>query len=162
MAAWQFQFSLVPEAGIKRVHGELVSALPEYGARDPDGSIKEITDFENYWDGIEIPPFLLQAMEDLLPERASWDSDARMFGSEGNNSIEVWSDDINCCIDMKQFEPAILATIVEIAQQAKCKIVLKEGGRVIDPVLTALVAEANRSAAKRFVEDPITFITQRR
>ena len=97
-----------------------------------------------------------------MPERASWDNDARMFGSEGKNTVEVWNDDINCRIDMNQFDPAFLAAIAKIAQKAGCKIVLKEGGRVIDPIFTNLVAEANRSAAKRFIEDPIAYITQRR
>ena len=162
MAAWQFQFSLVPEAGIRRVHGQIVGVLPEYMAHISNGPVREISEFENYWESIEIPPFALEILEELLPERVSWSGDARMFGSEDGNSIEVWGDDINCYIDVRNFDLSFLESLIDIARKASCMIVLKDDGRVIDPVLVSLVNEVGRSSAAKFVENPSAFISQRR
>jgi hypothetical protein len=161
MAAWQFQFSLVPVAGIRRVHGEVVRILPEYRTHIFSAPVKEASDFENYWDGIEMLPAAVEVLKGLLPERVSWSGDAKMFGSEDGNSIEIWEDDINCCLDIRSFDLSLLESLVGIAQMTKCMIVLKDDGRVIDPVLVSIVDEARRSSAAKFLENPSAFISQR-
>ena len=160
MAAWQFQFSLLPVAGILRLHGKVVTTLPEYDMRNPDAPIKELSDFNNYWEGIRMPSPWIESLERLLPQKKSWSDEAKMFGDDESDNIEVWNDDINCSIDVRNLNMPLVISIVQIANHMQCKIILKDGGLLIDPDIFKVTSELKNSRAMRLVTDPIGFLKQ--
>ena len=161
MAAWQFQFALVPKAGILKVHGHLPETLPEYGMHIPEEQVKDSSEFNNYWENAEPSSFPMKALKSVLLPQESWSNDAKMFGSANGNSIEIWSDDIFCAIDVRNLDISLLRSILEIANNMQCKVALKDRGRLIDPDLATVLTEIRNSPAKKFVENPIDFIKNR-
>ena len=161
MAIWQFQFSLVPILGIRRVHGKVVTKLPEYATRDPDAPVKELSEFNNYWEDFDFSSDSVKSLQNLLPTKPSWSEDAKMFGSNEGDSIEVWDDDIECSIDVRNLNIPLLSAIVQIANDMQCKIILKDGGRLVDPDIQNVITELENSPATKFVLNPIEFIKNR-
>jgi len=161
MAIWQFQFSLIPTAGILKAHGGLIATLPEYATRDPDSPVKELSEFNNYWTDIELASPLVGLLEQLLPPKKSWSKDAKMFGCDEKNNIEIWGDDINCAVDVRDLDISLLSSIIEIAKNMQCKIVLKDGGRVIDPDIPKVMDALNNSLSMKFVLDPVRYMQSR-
>ena len=158
MAIWQFRFSLVPTAGILKTYGGLVDALPEYAQHDPNATVKEVSEFNNYWEGVDFSSPFMKSLESILPPRKSWSDDAKMFGSEDGNKIEVWNDDIVCSIDVRNFDIPFISSILEVARGMQCKVALKDGGRLIDPNLSDLLVEINNSRSMQFVQNPVDFL----
>lgn len=115
MAVWQFKLSLVPTQGIIAEHGSLVATLPEYGSTPGRESLQGIeeVEFVNYWQKAGLSPAALHKLTQLLPPMPSWAPEARMFGDEEGDRIEVWEDDINCMIDLRTFSKDLLEAIVD-------------------------------------------------
>src|SRR4026209_2688999 len=101
MAIWEFQVSLVPKAGIERIHGSVPSSLPDYQAADPEALPDEATDFPNYWESLDPRPTLDSTISAVLASLESWTPEAQMYGVDNGNRVEVWSDDVNFRMDLR-------------------------------------------------------------
>jgi len=163
MAVWQFKFSLVPSAGIVAIHGKMVGELRSY---QPPAS-EDIDDDKDgasvdYWDSAGASPLNARELTALLPAHPSWSSDAEMFGSKRGDRIELWTDDINCILDMRAFSESLLESIVAIAARMKCKVVVHGTGEVVDPDVEQVMARVKQSGAYQFCKDPDEYFRQRR
>lgn len=163
MAVWHFKFSLVPTQGIIAEHGSLVTKLPEYGSTPGRETLQEIEDAEysNYWRKAGLSPAALTRLTQLLPPMPSWVPDAKMFGEEEGNRIELWEDDINCMLDLRTFSKELLQAIVETASDAQCKLVLHGSGTVIEPDMQVVLERIVASDAYAFCAEPMKFLREK-
>ncbi|WP_423036993.1 hypothetical protein [Undibacterium sp. Tian12W] len=160
MAIWHFEFSLIPTAGICKAHGKMVDFLPEYGRHQPDAPLLENDDFFNYWAGSDLSSGPVRLLEQLLPHKTSWSSDARMYGSKEQSQLEVWDDGIHCAFNVANLDVTLLTAIVNIAHDLDCKLALKDGGRLIDPDTDMVIEALRDSLAWKFVKDPEGVLTR--
>ena len=153
MAVWQFNFALIPRAGIVRVHGCLVDSLDEYrGSFAP-----EVRDFPNYWVGTERSAEC-GAIAEILPPMESWSADARMFGTEDGDRIQVWPDDISCDVDVRNFRGDYLEKLLRFAATNDLVVVLKDGGEVLEPDIGLMIERIRSSRAFAFCDDPVGYL----
>jgi hypothetical protein len=127
MAVWQFKFTVLPVAGILRVHGKMVDALPQFAARTPDAVFDEEEEFPNYWEGIDSTP-MKKLAESVLPLAKSWSEEATMFGDSKRDDIQIWEDSVDVRLDCSNLDLTLLDAIVSTARKWNCCLVLCEGG----------------------------------
>lgn len=152
MAIWQFKFSLVPAENVVRLHGERPETLEQYQALtlpeyDPDAV------FQNYWAGRD-PRALAPEVLTLLPEASSWSDEARMFGSDEGDWLELWDQDVNCRIDVPNFSKSYAQGLVDLAERHGCLLAISPTGELIDPDLGGLCDQIMRSRAYHFCSNP--------
>lgn len=157
MAVYQFQFALLPAVGITRLHTGDVDYIGEYAARDPDAEINLDEESPNYWAGIDKIP-LQKIIGDLLPGRESWSDEAFMYGDSKRDHIEIWDDTVYVSLDARNLNVPLLRAIVAAAHDHNCKLVLKDGGKVIFPHLADVLAALDNSSAMKFLRDPAGFL----
>lgn len=158
MAIWQFKFSLVPASGIRRIHGSDVGVLREYQVTERSAKPTEIAEMTNYWDGSGSLRQLALAFSGILPEIKSWSDEARMFGDDESNKIEVWDDDVNCYIDARIFSDDLMNWIIKLARKFECKLVIHGSGLIIDPDFGILIDQIKDSTAYKFCLNPVEFL----
>jgi hypothetical protein len=158
MAIWHFKFSLSPTTGLLRVLGRTEGIVPEHVSSPEGPTYIEGEEFPNYWDD---PSALRQAamvVSSFLPEMRSWSPDARMFGDDENDRVEVWDDDIRCRMNMRMFDYELMDQIFELAKRFDCKIVVGGSGEIVEPNLIALGPHVQASNAYKFCLSPIEFL----
>lgn len=152
MSIWQFRFSLVPELGILRVHGEIPAELESMKPARPDDPLDE--ESPNYWAGQPAFPLQIEAFKVLLPPMESWSSEALMFGYSHGHQIELWHEDLTCKMDMRAFDVDLLRNCVELAGRHGFLIALHENGRVLPADFERVLDACEKSRATRFVCNP--------
>lgn len=157
MSVNQFQFVLIPSYGIARLHSGNVDFIDEYAARPLDIEVDLDEESPNYWEGIDKKP-LQEAIEGLLPACDSWSDEALMYGDSGGDHIEIWDNTIDVSLDARNLNASLLLAIIALAQAQNCKLVLKDGGKVIAPNLDEVVAGLNESSAMKFLRNPAGFL----
>lgn len=156
MAVYQFQFVVIPSAGIARLHTGKVDFIGEYAARHIDAEIDLDEESPNYWEGIDKKP-MQQVIEGLLPACESWSEDALMFGDSEGDHIEIWDNTVDVSLDARNLNASLLFAVIAAAQIQNCKLVLKDGGKVIAPNLDEVTTSLNESSAMKFLRDPAGF-----
>lgn len=156
MAIWQFKFALVPANGIKRVCGNAVKFLPEYQGRQECLVVNNEV-YKNYWEGYERYLEQTQLIENILPQSGSWSNEAKMFGDPEGDRIEIWSDDIECAVDLRNFSAFYLQAVLNLAIKLDCKLVLHGSGEIVNPVWADVIEKIKASRAYYFCENPTNF-----
>jgi hypothetical protein len=157
MAVYQFQFVLIPAAGIARIHSDNVDFIEEYATRNPDAEVDLDEESPNYWEGIDKKP-LQETIAGLLPVCESWSEEAVMYGNSEGDHIQIWDNTVDVALDARNLSAPLLVAITDAARAQDCKLVLKDGGKVISPNLDEVVAGLNASSAMRFLRDPAGFL----
>jgi len=163
MAIWHFKFGLIPTEGLKRVFGDAgVAVVPEY-APHPEGprylEPEELAALPNYWDDPDKLRQIATAVSSFLPEMKSWSDKARMFGSDEDERVAVWEDDVHCRINMRNVDFEVLDKLLSLARRFDCKVVVHGTGAVVDADITALTPHVEASSAHKFCHDPHGFLT---
>jgi hypothetical protein len=157
MAVWQFKFTLVPTEGIVKTHGQVPDYLPQFAAVAPDACHDDEMVWPNYWEGVDKSAFHALARS-VLPVADSWSTEATMYGHSKRDDIQVWDDSVDVRLDCSNLNVKLLESIVAIADDCGCYIVLCESGRVIAPVSEQVIDALKASSAARFVKDPNAFL----
>jgi hypothetical protein len=160
MAIWQFQFALIPKAGLFRAHPNGVLSLPQYKTLI-DGTkshFSENDEYLNYWEGFTSWDELLRDIKAMLPLATSWSDDAKFFGESEGNRIELWRDDVLCFVDARNFSLVFLGAILSMAQSYQCLIVLHETGELIEPTQSVVIEKMKSSRAVLFCKSPENFL----
>jgi hypothetical protein len=153
MAVWQFAFSLVPTSAVKDV-----LSLAQY-QKSPDGpKVLEESEIETLWNDSGQLRDIAEAASCILPEVKHWSAQARMFGDEESNRIEVWNDDIYCRADLRTDPTVFLHAVLDLSVRFKCKIVIDGPGIVIEPSIAAMKSQMQKSIAYKFCENPREFL----
>ncbi|WP_339527254.1 hypothetical protein [Pseudomonas sp. EA_35y_Pfl2_R111] len=159
MAIWQLKFSLVPVSGLRKHIKESIDILPEYRSKMIDSMERELVESPNYWDGLDnLMKAHVGELSQLLPARSSWSSDASMYGESDGDSIEIWEDDIDCAIDVRNINAQFIKSILEIALKMDCLLVIHDSGKLIEPNITRLALALEDSNAAKFLSDPVSFL----
>jgi hypothetical protein len=153
MAIWQFKFDLAPRETIVRMHGPDVVVLGAFAPIDSNTWV-ENADSPNYWIG-HSPQDYAKTISALLPPMSSWSEDAIMFGEDGGDRVELWTDGFHVRLDVRKFNRTLAQTIVTLAASDDLKLIMNETGRLIPAVYEKLARELANSRALKFVEDPM-------
>lgn len=163
LAIWQFCYSLIPKLGLQNKLKYPVETLPEYGNRSDYPTALDQTDTPNYWDGFEnIISEHIPELSGLLPEMNSWSEDARMYGTQSGDRIEIWNNDIDCIIDIRKINYELILATLDIAKRMNCLLVIHGSGRLIEPEIKLLREEILNSNSAKFITDPEGYITGNR
>jgi hypothetical protein len=157
MAVWQFQFTVIPVAGIIKIHGEMVGVIPQFAARMPDAIFDEHKVYPDYWEGID-KTAIHALVKRLLPVAESWSDEAFMYGNSKIDDIQIWEDSVYVRLNCSSLNVELLENIVAIANDLNYCIVLSEGGRVIAPMMQLMIDAINASSASKFIKNPKAFL----
>jgi hypothetical protein len=155
MALWHFKFGMIPRKGIERALGKPAAVLEEYQVKE-DGP-KELTDMPDYWEGMNLAQFENRLAAILPPEPWSGRGPKR-FGSAESDRIELWPDDIECAVDLRDFSADHLRGMIEFAASENLALVVHGTGEVVDPDFDAVADRIRTSRAYAFCKDPRGFL----
>ena len=152
MAVWQFQIELVPKAVAEANSLRTGMVLTE-----------EQRESVVWWRDQRLPLTLLRDVEKMLPSGKTWSKDLEVLGSletscltilrEGESLVEV-----QFRFDLRETTIELLETAVQFSRDLQCWLI-SEGGKVIEPGLSALKDEIRGSTAFQFVKDPLSFLS---
>ena len=144
MAVWQFQIELVPKAVAEANSLRAGMVLTE-----------EQRESVVWWKDQRLPVTLLRDVEKMLPSGKTWSKDLEVLGSletscltilrEGESLVEV-----QFRFDLRETTIELLETAVQFSRDLQCWLI-SEGGKVIEPGLSALIDEIRASPAFQFV-----------
>ncbi|MCO7608956.1 hypothetical protein NJH83_01815 [Pseudomonas chlororaphis] len=100
---------------------------------------------------------LLAEIACLLSEVELWTSEARIFGYENGGRVEVWENDILCCLDLRRLFLSLLEGVVGLAAYFDCSLVLFGSGEVVEPELPLVLEKVKDSKFFAFCVDPASF-----
>lgn len=165
MAIWHFKFGLIPTEGMKRVFGTSdVAVVPEWVVR-PEGprclEPEELASLPNYWADPAKLRQIAMTVSSFVPEMKSWSDEARMFGANEDERIEVWDDDVRCRINLREVDFELLDRLLALARRFDCKIVVEGTGAVSAADIASLAPHVEASNGYRFCCDPVGFLTSR-
>jgi hypothetical protein len=139
MAAWQYDFYLVPPLA-----GSIALARDRVlEARLPAGYTARLTD--------------------LLPRAGSWHADLGLWGAEDGHCIQVWRVDherstVMVRVDVRAAFTTFLAGVLEFAAGAHLVPLQVEGHGPVPPDLDWLSEIIRASRAARYVADPAAYL----
>lgn len=157
MAVWQFKFTLAPTEGIVKAHRKVPDFLPQFAAVVPDTVLNDEMVWPNYWDGVD-QSRIHSFAKSVLPIADSWSPEATMYGNSKTDDIQIWGDSVDVRLDCSNLNIRLLESLLVIANDCGCCIVLCDGGRVIPPVFEQVIDALKASSACRFVKDPKAFL----
>lgn len=150
MAAWQYDFHLVPRAGVVELYGEVPSVLD-----------RETFETADWWRGVDAAS--LDALISPLLERAeSWDPDGTItWGKEDGNRVDLLLEmgRVRECfvrVDVRVLVEGFLPTVLRLAADQDW-LVVTPSLQVFEPGGEAVLNGLACSGAWRFVEDPEGF-----
>jgi hypothetical protein len=151
MAIWQYDFLLIPEFGMIQHHGtvpERIDSLFIDSEEEPPA----------YWSDFDQTQKIEKEASILLGQLKSWSDEARMFGTEDGNKIEIWDDEIHCRFDLRTPDLEVLESILRIARQAKCFVISNFSHLVIEPDLKKVCIDIKESPSYKFCKDPKSYL----
>ena len=162
MAIWHFKFSLIPTEGLKRVFGTVdVAVVPEWVIQ-PDGpkylELDELENLPGYWPNPATLRQIAITVSSFMPEMKSWSGEARMFGSDEDNRVEVWGDDVCCHINLRDMDFELLDQILSLARRFDCRLAIHGTGAVSAPDTVSLAPHVEASNAYKFCRNPAGFL----
>lgn len=159
MAIWHYRYYLIPLNNIIEIEkGDTAIVLPEYQANDLT-NFNENQEFKNYFENNQaiLSNITKEAKQTLTPQE-TWDSHAVSFCDKHQHSITIWSDDIECKLDLRFDYFEFIQITIDWAIRYKCAIVISGTGQVIKPNMNKLLNEINHSNAKKCLDNPIQFL----
>ena len=148
MATWQFDIHLLPKAGaLKHAQGDHIR-------------IDEV-DSEEWWRGTDKSALRIDLSE-LLSSAPSWHDDIERWGTEDGDRIELMSDgllivDVFIRIDVREISYKFLVQLLEFFRRNSL-LLIAEGGAILEPRISDLIAAIRWSTSFRFVSNPTEFL----
>jgi hypothetical protein len=163
MAIWHFKFNLIPTEGLKRVLGDPDAAVVPEFVPNPEGprclEPEELEALPNYWSDPAQLRQIAMVVSSFMPEMTSWSREARMFGNDEDERVEVWEDDVHCRINMRNVDLVVLEKVLSLARKFDCKLVIGGTGAVAAADIASLTPHIESSNAYKFCRDPRGFLT---
>ncbi len=156
MAAWQFTFHLVPRSGILLIHRKIPNLLEDFAFHVTENDApKDEDDYADYWQGMLNLEDVGREFATFLPAMRAWGENSLMYGSEHGNRVEVWSDDVNVAVDVRNFDDDFVSKTLGVGLKLDCLAAIAPTGKVVPLQLPLLVAEIRESVAFKFCVNPI-------
>ena len=151
MAAWQFDFHVLPRDGVASIFGSTPLAITD-----------DAFDTYRWWSNFQAHSEFEGNIAALLPRMTSWSFEVDRWGSEDGDRIDIVREGekfsaVMVRVDTRRLSQYFLSGFVELAK--KYNLVFRFGsGRVIRPSGGKLLGELRLSSAFRFSEDPKGFL----
>jgi hypothetical protein len=149
MATWQFDLYLIPRQKLLSLFGEVPSTLDD-----------EAFESVRWCKDAPLPANYEEVLSSFLPEGVSWCDEARMWGEEDGNRIELFDvsgdTEISVRVDARTRNEQVLNGIIKFARFIDA-VLLTEEDKVIEPDVNVVIRELEESNASRFVRDPYGF-----
>ena len=151
MATWQYDFHLLPSAGVVSSYQTIPVVISQ-------------SDFdqEQWWERSPPPKEFESEISKLLPPLPTWNSDLKKWGFDDGNRIDTWRNkgtlsSIYVRVDVREVSLVFIATLMDMARRNGCLLRTQEG-RVIPPSVAIVLSAIRGSKAFRFVQDPQAFL----
>ena len=139
MAIWQYKGSLVPRAGILKLHGHIPEALPGCrGLWEPELKADEV--YPNYWKA-ESPKVFASELATLLPSGTHWSDRALLFGDMRGDRVEIWDEDLQFRFDLRTPNLELLPAMIDFAIRHDVLWVSENMGRPIAPTFAEVLTD---------------------
>jgi hypothetical protein len=153
MAVWQFQIELVPKAVAEANSLRAGMVLTE-----------EQRESVVWWRDRRLPVTLLRDVEKMLPSGKTWSKDLEVRGSLDTSCLTILREgeslvEVQFRFDLRETSIELLETAVQFSRDLQCWLI-SEGGKVIEPGLSALKDAIRESSAFQFVKDPLSFLSR--
>lgn len=160
MSAWQFKTKILPASGLIARHGkipkqvEVVRFTTSVPIEDLERRSDELPD---YWEDFDNSEAVERGIGELLPERDSWSSLARMFGERGKDEIEVWRKQdgplsrITVSFCLSEPDPVFIRAVLDFASGFNLKLLALQSHDVFEPSVPTFVTQAEKCSAARFI-----------
>lgn len=105
---------------------------------------------------------LFAALEAVLPEKRSWNSEIRIWGDDETDDIQVFFDGdriegIQFRIDVRNVSVDRITKICAVARQFDWLLTSRRGA-IIQPTPTAVISAISTSEAAKFISDPLAYL----
>jgi len=155
MGAWQFRTFLIPKSQTIAWFG----GIPANIAIDKDKDGFPAKTDHNLWENADALCIDYAMIGDIAPERNSWSVDARMFGAENGNDIQIWFKEggqlkrVSISFSLVDFQIQFVEKCVHLAQKCECLFHCIESGNVIQPTVNELVEDMRLSKIWGYLAD---------
>lgn len=152
MAAWQFDFHLLPRAAVQGQYG----TLPLVISRDAFNST-------DWWCATSAEDQLGE-LSSLLPGAQSWSPQIQRWGTEDGDRIDISRKEgrlhgVFVRVDVRVISYNFLAAILAAARKHDW-VIRTQDSRVLRPSFGGMMSEIQKSDCFRFVSDPDGFIRE--
>jgi hypothetical protein len=160
MSAWQFKVKLLPTSALIAHHGgipEQVEIVRLDKAAPPEELERQYDELPNYWDGFDNSEAVQKVIAEVLSERESWNSLARMFGENGKDEIELWYEAdgqlsrISLSFSLSEPNSEFVQRVLEISNRFDLRLLAIQSQVIFDPSFTSFITQAEKCSAARFV-----------
>jgi hypothetical protein len=151
MAVWQYDFHLVPKAGVERHYGLIPTTMPLVSV-EPG----------LFWTGIELTQEMRNEISRLLPSGKAWSDQIERWGQEQGTRIDLFVENEDIAevfvrLDVRDLPQVLLINLMQIAKRHGLLVMLPDGS-LFEPSVSRVLAEIRASNAFRFVQDPQKFL----
>lgn len=160
MSAWQFKVKILPATALIAHHGGIpdhVEIVRFDKAAPLDELERQCDKLPNYWDGLDNSEAVQRAIAEVLPERESWSSLARMFGEKGKDEIELWYEAdgqlsrVTLSFSLSDPNSEFVRSVVEISNRFNLRLLAIQSQEVFDPSMSSIITHAEKCSAARFL-----------
>ncbi len=160
MSAWQFNTKVLPESGLIAFYGKIpkqVDVVSFTNSVPIEELERQSAELPNYWEDFKKSETLETTMAELLPERESWSSMARMFGENDKDEVVIWREEngrlsrIKVSFSMSEPNPDFIRAVLDCVRLNKCKLLALQVNEIFEPTLNDFVTQAERCSAARFI-----------
>lgn len=150
MSIWQFGILLLPEQMVRERFNPLPTILP-----------RTIADDENWWENFQPPVEFWAVLDSILPEKASWSNQIRIWGDERADAVFIVLseggaiEEINVRIDVRNISMRFIRDVCALAKNLNSLMLSKES-EVLFPEESRILLAIERSTAMRFLRDPVS------
>lgn len=99
-------------------------------------------EFENYFINNEVLSSITNKAKNLIPKKF-WDKNATIFSDNNGNSITIWTDDIECELDLRFNYAEFVKQTIDWAIKYNYLLVIEKTGNVTFPNTNNLAFEIN-------------------
>ncbi|WP_107854885.1 hypothetical protein [Neisseria elongata] len=143
MAIWNFRYYLIPSTAIKDTFATDKDILLNEYRSNNFPNYNAYREFKNYFINNEVLSSITnEAKKNLIPKEF-WDKNATMFSDNNGNSITIWTDDIECELDLRFNYAGFVQQTIDWAIKYNCLLVIEKTGNVIFPDINNLAFEIN-------------------
>ena len=150
MAAWQYDFHLIPRAGVVDLYGKVPISLD-----------RETSETADWWRGTAVS-LLVSLISQLLEPAVSWDPNGTItWGKEDGDRVDVLFEagSVRECfvrVDVRVLVKGFLVTVLRSSEQDW--LVITPSLHALEPAGEAVINDLACSGAWKFVEDPEGFL----
>ena len=152
MAIWQYRLILIPEAVLLEKYDALPLSIP-----------MELAEDFAWWSDVQPEAGFERKIDLILQPMESWSENMRMWGQKHEDDAYVCYvneskkivEEISFRVDARTISLEVVRRICRFATDMECVLLTSEY-EILAPDEAMVLANLNRSTAKRFVEDPVT------